>query len=295
MKVDSLPKYCRALAMLDWFQNTLGEEAPEMCIEAYYGTDQKQLKKSIQGLYNHYWKILNDTFSINPYQINFAAHTKDDCSKLIEDVTTYIATIGTDRDTFLDKIDNSSCEWDRFLREMSMTLINIDANDTVGKASSRFLRKYPDSNLDLNFVVNGVEQCFGLIVRGFISKVSLMERFYALTSMLSAVRDAYRRCRGDIQFILNISDDRDEDLEVSPDVIEELQKALENLKEFEHYQSLFIELGELMTKNTNADPMKLLEKYYKILDEIYFDVYSLGTLVPSLIVKYDESHGGNEK
>lgn len=54
-------------------------------------------------------------------------------------------------------------------------------------------------------------------------------------------------------------------------------------------------MRDLCNEDVNSDPMELLEKYYKILDEIYFDVYSLGTLVPSLIVKYDESRGGNEK
>ena len=77
--------------------------------------------------------------------------------------------------------------------------------------------------------------------------------------------------------------------------MQKLFDNFENIKEFEHYQSLLDELAELMmTKSTNPDPLKLLERYYAILDEIYFDVYSLGTVVPSLIVKYNATEGGNK-
>ena len=147
--------------------------------------------------------------------------------------------------------------------------------------------------LDLDFVISGVERNLGLIVKGFITDVSLLERLHALISMLSALRDAYHHCGRDIRTIIN----KNENPEIGTDDEDKLQKLFdnfENIKEFEYYQSLLYELGDLTTKGTDTDPLKLLERYYAILDEIYFDVYSLGTLVPSLIVNYNATEGGNK-
>ena len=137
MKVDTLPKYYRTLAMLDWFEYTLGYTAPELCIKTYYDTGVKEIKESIRGLYNRYWEILKNTFAIEPYRIDFNAHTKEDCAVLLEDIRNYMNTdvIGSDKDAFLDKIEDSSCKWDQFLREMSMTLINIHTNSFIGTSS----------------------------------------------------------------------------------------------------------------------------------------------------------------
>lgn len=298
MKVDNLPKYYRTLAMLDWFEYTLGYTAPELCIKTYYDTGVKEIKESIRGLYNRYWEILKNTFAIEPYRIDFNVHTREDCAVLLEDIRNYMNmnVIGSDKDAFLDKIEDSSCKWDQFLREMSMTLVNIHANTFIAEKSSEFLRMHPESDLDV--VINGLERNLDLIVKRFITNVSLLERLQSLISMLSALRDAYYRNGGDIRTIITINGYENENPEIDPDMEGRLQKLFdnfENIKEFKHYQSLLDELGDLiMTKNTDSDPLKLLERYYAILDEIYFDVYSLGTIVPSLIVQYNATEGGNK-
>ena len=292
MKVDRLSKEDRALAMLDWFEYVCGNIDMMLCVESYYDADRKEVKESLRGLYNRYWDILKNAFSIEPYQIDFDKYTKDDCSKLLENIANYIKGINSDPDAFRDKIENSPCEWGQFLREMSMTLVNICANTFMAGKSSEFLQMHPE--LDLDFVISGLERNLGLIVKGFITDVSLLERLRVLISMLSALRDAYHRCGRDIRTLINENGNP----EIGPDDEDKLQKIFdnfENIKEFEHYQSLLDELDNLTTKSTNPDPLKLLERYYAILDEIYYDVYSLGTLVPSLIAKYDATDGGNEK
>lgn len=298
MKVDSLPKYYRILVMLDWFEYTLGYTAPELCIKTYYDTGVKEIKESIRGLYNRYWEILKNTFAIEPYRIDFNAHTKEDCAVLLEDIRNYMNTdvIGSDRDGFLDKIEDSSCKWDQFLREMSMTLINIHTNSFIGTSSDiEVFRALNMPGCTFDDLVAAIEKNIDAAVIVFISKASLIERLHALTSMLSSLRSAYYQCGRDIRSILNAPEDMGKDSEFTQDVVQKLQKAFDNIKDFEHYRSLFIEWRDLCNDDVNSDPMELLEKYYKILDEIYFDVYSLGTLVPSLVVKYGESRGGNEK
>ena len=296
MKVDRLSKEDRALAMLDWFECVEGNIDIMVCVKSYYDADRKEVKESIRGLYNRYWDILKNTFSIEPYQIDFDRYTKDDCSRLIENIANHFKGIGSDQDAFCDKIENSPCEWDQFLREMSMTLVNIHANTFIAEKSSEFLQMHPESDLD--FVISGLERNLDLIVKRFITNVSLLERLQSLISMLSALRDAYYRNGGDIRTIITINGDENENPEIGPEMEGRLQKLFdnfENIKEFKHYQSLLDELGDLiMTKNTDSDPLKLLERYYAILDEIYFDVYSLGTLVPSLIVNYNATEGGNK-
>lgn len=298
MKVDNLPKYYRTLAMLDWFEYTLGYTAPELCIKTYYDTGVKEIKESIRGLYNRYWEILKNTFAIEPYRIDFNVHTREDCAVLLEDIRNYMNmnVIGSDKDAFLDKIEDSSCKWDQFLREMSMTLINIHTNSFIGTSSDievfRALNM-PGSTFD--DLVAAIEKNIDAAVIVFIRKASLILRLNALISTLSSLRSDYYQCGRDIHSMLNASEDVGENSEFTQDVVQKLQKAFDNIKDFEHYRSLFIELRDLCNEDVNSDPMELLEKYYKILDEVYFDVYSLGTLVPSLIVKYDESRGGNEK
>ena len=298
MKVDSLPKYYRILVMLDWFEYTLGYTAPELCIKTYYDTGVEEIKESIRGLYNRYWEILKNTFAIEPYRIDFNAHTKEDCAVLLEDIRNYMNmdVIGSDRDGFLDKIEDSSCKWDQFLREMSMTLINIHTNSFIGTSSDiEVFRALNMPGCTFDDLVAAIEKNIDAAVIVFISKASLIERLHALTSMLSSLRSAYYQCGRDIRSILNAPEDMGKVSEFTQDVVQKLQKAFDNLKDFEYYKSLFVELGDLCSENANPDPMKLLEKYYSFLDEIYFDVYSLGTLVPSLVEKYNESHGGNEK
>lgn len=296
MKVDRLSKEDRALAMLDWFECVEGNIDIMVCVKSYYDADRKEVKESLRGLYNRYWDILKNAFSIEPYQIDFDKYTKDDCSRLIENIAKHFKGIGSDQDAFCDKIENSPCEWDQFLREMSMTLVNIHANTFIAEKSSEFLQMHPES--DLNCVINGLERNLDLIVKRFITNVSLLERLQSLISMLSALRDAYYRNGGDIRTIITINGDENENPEIGPEMEGRLQKLFdnfENIKEFKHYQSLLDELGDLiMTKNTDSDPLKLLERYYAILDEIYFDVYSLGTIVPSLIVNYNATEGGNK-
>ena len=291
MKVDKLSKEYSALVMLDWFSYVKGDRAILVCVKSYYDADRKEVKESLRGLYHRYWDILKNAFSIEPYQIDFDKYTKDDCSKLLENIANYIKGINSDPDAFRDKIENSPCEWGQFLREMSMTLVNISANTFMAGKSSEFLQMHPE--LDLDFVISGVERNLGLIVKGFITDVSLLERLHALISMLSALRDAYHHCGRDIRTIIN----KNENPEIGTDDEDKLQKLFdnfENIKEFEYYQSLLYELGDLTTKCTDSDPLEILERYYAILDEIYFDVYSLGTLVPSLIVKYNVTEGGNK-
>ena len=291
MKVDGLSKENRAMAMLDWFEQVGGNIDMIRCVESYYDADRKEVKESLRGLYNRYWDILKNAFSIEPYQIDFDKYTKDDCSKLVENIANHFEGISSDQDALCDKINNSSCEWDQFLREMSMTLVNIRANTFIAEKSSEFLQMHPE--LDLDFVISGVERNLGLIVKGFITDVSLLERLHALISMLSALRDAYHHCGRDIRTIIN----KNENPEIGTDDEDKLQKLFdnfENIKEFEYYQSLLYELGDLTTKCTDSDPLEILERYYAILDEIYFDVYSLGTVVPSLIVKYNATEGGNK-
>lgn len=298
MKVDNLPKYYRTLAMLDWFEYTLGYTAPELCIKTYYDTGVKEIKESIRGLYNRYWEILKNTFAIEPYRIDFNAHTKEDCAVLLEDIRNYMNmnVIGSDKDAFLDKIEDSSCKWDQFLREMSMTLINIHTNSFIGTSSDvEVFRALNMPGCTFDDLVAAIEKNIDAAVIVFISKASLIERLHALTSMLSSLRSAYYQCGRDIRSILNAPEDMGKDSEFTQDVVQKLQKAFDNLKDFEYYKSLFVELGDLCSENANPDPMELLEKYYSFLDEIYFDVYSLGTLVPSLVEKYNESHGGNTK
>ena len=311
MKVDGLSKEYRVLAMLDWFEYELGASVPELCIKTYYDTDVKEIKESIRGLYNRYWDILKNTFAIEPYQIDFDAHTREDCAVLLEDIMNYMNAIGNDNDAFLDKIEDSSCKWEKFLREMSVTDINVRVNSFIGTSSNvevfRVLNnlymihvpleeKLPGCAFD--DLVGTIEKNISVFVTEFICKESLLERLHALISMLSALRDAYYRCGGDIRTMINVTEYENENPEIDPDEEGGLQKLFDdfkNIKEFEHYQSLLDELGDLMTKSTDPDPLKLLERYYAILDEIYFDVYSLEDIVPSLIVKYNESHGGNTK
>ena len=298
MKVDGLSKENRALAILDWFEYTLGYTAPELCIKTYYDTGVKEIKESIRGLYNRYWEILKNTFAIEPYQIDFNAHTKEDCAVLLEDIRNYMNTdvIGSDRDGFLDKIEDSSCKWDQFLREMSMTLINIHTNSFIGTSSDiEVFRALNMPGCTFDDLVAAIEKNIDVAVIVFIRKASLILRLNALISTLSSLRSVYYQCGRDIHSMLNASEDVGENSEFTQDVVQKLQKAFDNIKDFEHYRSLFIEWRDICNEDVNSDPMELLEKYYKILDEIYFDVYSLGTLVPSLIVKYDESRGGNEK
>ena len=298
MKVDNLPKYYRTLAMLDWFEYTLGYTAPELCIKTYYDTGVKEIKESIRGLYNRYWEILKNTFAIEPYRIDFNVHTREDCAVLLEDIRNYMNmnVIGSDKDAFLDKIEDSSCKWDQFLREMSMTLINIHTNSFIGTSSDvEVFRALNMPGCTFDDLVAAIEKNIDVAVTVFICKASLILRLNALISTLSSLRSAYYQCGRDIHSMLNASEDVGKNSEFTQDVVQKLQKAFDNIKDFEHYRSLFIELRDLCNEDVNSDPMELLEKYYKILDEIYFDVYSLGTLVPSLIVKYDESRGGNEK
>lgn len=298
MKVDSLPKYYRTLAMLDWFEYTLGYTAPELCIKTYYDTGVEEIKESIRGLYNRYWEILKNTFAIEPYRIDFNAHTKEDCAVLLEDIRNYMNmdVIGSDRDGFLDKIEDSSCKWDQFLREMSMTLINIHTNSFIGTSSDvEVFRALNMPGCTFDDLVAAIEKNIDTAVIVFICKASLILRLNALISTLSSLRSVYYQCGRDIHSMLNASEDVGKNSEFTQDMVQKLQKAFDNIKDFEHYRSLFIELRDLCNEDVNSDPMELLEKYYKILDEIYFDVYSLGTLVPSVIVKYDESRGGNEK
>ena len=292
MKVDSLSKENRIMVMLDWFEYGRGDKTIMACVEGYYVTDREEVKESLRGLYNRYWDILKNAFSIEPYQIDFDKYTKDDCSKLLENIANHFEGISSDQDAFCDKIENSPWTWEQFLREMSMTLVNIRANTFIAVKSSEFLQMHPE--LDLDFVISGLERNLGLIVEWFITDVSLLERLHSLISMLSALRDAYYRCGGDIRAMINVTGYENE----GPDeegILQKLSDNFKNIKEFEHYQSLLEELAELMmTKGTNPDPLKLLERYYAILDEIYFDVYSLGTVVPSLIVKYNAAEGGNK-
>ena len=291
MKVDGLSKENRAMAMLDWFEQVGGNIDMIRCVESYYDADRKEVKESLRGLYNRYWDILKNAFSIEPYQIDFDKYTKDNCNKLLENIANHLDYVISDHDAFCDKIENSPWTWEQFLREMSMTLVNIRANTFIAVKSSEFLQMHPE--LDLDFVISGVERNLGLIVKGFITDVSLLERLHALISMLSALRDAYHHCGRDIRTIIN----KNENPEIGTDDEDKLQKLFdnfENIKEFEYYQSLLYELGDLTTKCTDSDPLEILERYYAILDEIYFDVYSLGTLVPSLIVKYNVTEGGNK-
>ena len=294
MKVDELSKEYRALAMLDWFECVEGNIDIMVCVKSYYDADRKEVKESLRGLYNRYWDILKNAFSIEPYQIDFDKYTKDDCSKLLENIANYLDYVISDHDAFCDKIENSPWTWEQFLREMSMTLVNIRANTFIAE-KSELLQMHPESDLDV--VISDLERNLDLIVKGFITNVSLLERLQSLISMLSALRDAYYRNGGDIRTIINNSGYENENPEVGPDQAGRLQKIFDdfkNIKEFEHYQSLFDELGDLMTNSTNSDPLKLLERYYAILDEIYFDVYSLEDIVPSLIVKYNATEGGNK-
>lgn len=298
MKVDNLPKYYRTLAMLDWFEYTLGYTAPELCIKTYYDTGVKEIKESIRGLYNRYWEILKNTFAIEPYRIDFNAHTREDCAVLLEDIRNYMNmnVIGSDKDAFLDKIEDSSCKWDQFLREMSMTLINIHTNSFIGTSSDvEVFRALNMPGCTFDDLVAAIEKNIDAAVIVFIRKASLILRLNALISTLSSLRSVYYQCGRDTHSMLNASEDVGKNSEFTQDAVQKLQKAFDNIKDFEHYRSLFIEWRDLCNEDVNSDPMELLEKYYKILDEIYFDVYSLGTLVPSLIVKYDESRGGNEK
>ena len=295
MKVDGLSKEDRALAILDWFEFVRGDRDIMTCVRSYYDADRKEVKESLRGLYNRYWDILKNAFAIEPYQIDFDKYTKDDCSKLVENIANYLDYVISDHDAFCDKIENSPWTWEQFLREMSMTLVNIRANTFIAEKSSELLQMYPES--DLNVVISGLERNLDLIVKGFITNVSLLERLYSLISMLSALRDAYYRCGYSIRTMINVIGYENENPEIGPDEEGRLQKIFDdfkNIKEFEHYQSLLDELADLMTKGTDPDPLKLLERYYAILDEIYFDVYSLGTVVPSLIVKYNVTEGGNK-
>ena len=296
MKVDGLSKENRALAILDWFEYVHGDRGIMECVKSYYDADRKEVKESVRGLYNRYWDILKNAFSIEPYQIDFDKYTKDNCNKLLENIANHLDYVISDHDAFCDKIENSPWTWEQFLREMSMTLVNIRANTFIAVKSSEFLQMHPE--LDLDFVISGLERNLDLIVKGFITNVSLFERLQSLISMLSALREAYYRNGGDIRTIITINGYENEHPEIGPDQEGRLQKLFDdfkNIKEFEHYQSLFDDLTDLMmTESTNSDPLKLLERYYAFLDEIYFDVYSLGTMVPSLIVKYNATEGGNK-
>ena len=296
MKVDELSKENRAMAMLDWFEQVGGNIDMIRCVESYYDADRKEVKESLRGLYHRYWDILKNAFFIEPYQIDFDKYTKDDCSRLIENIANHLDYVISDQDAFCDKIENSPWTWEQFLREMSMTLVNIRANTFIAEKSSELLQMYPES--DLNVVISGLERNLDLIVKGFITNVSLLERLYSLISMLSALRDAYYRCGYSIRTMINVIGYENENPEIGPDEEGRLQKIFDdfkNIKEFEHYQSLLDELADLMmSKSTNSDPLKLLERYYAILDEIYFDVYSLEDIVPSLIVKYNTTEGGNK-
>ena len=283
------------MAMLDWFEYVRGDKTIMACVEGYYDTDREEVKESLRGLYNRYWDILKNAFSIEPCKIDFDKYTKDDCSKLLENIANHFKGISSDPDAFCDKIENSPWEWDQFLREMSMTLVNICANTIVAKKSSEFLQMHPE--LDLDFVISDLERNLGLIVKGFITNASLLERLHTLISMLSALRNVYHRCGRDIRTFIGVTEYENENPEIGPDeegTLQKLSDNFKNIKEFEHYQSLLDELVDLMIKSTNSDPLKLLERYYAILDEIYFDVYSLGTTVPSLIVKYNATEGGNK-
>ena len=296
MKVDGLSKENRALAMLDWFECVEGNIDIMVCVKSYYDADRKEVKESLRGLYHRYWDILKNAFFIEPYQIDFDKYTKDDCSRLIENIANHLDYVISDHDAFCDKIENSPWTWEQFLREMSMTLVNIRANTFIAEKSSELLQMYPES--DLNVVISGLERNLDLIVKGFITNVSLLERLYSLISMLSALRDAYYRCGYSIRTMINVIGYENENPEIGPDEEGRLQKIFDdfkNIKEFEHYQSLLDELADLMmSKSTNSDPLKLLERYYAILDEIYFDVYSLEDIVPSLIVNYNTTEGGNK-
>ena len=289
MKVDELSKEYRALVMLDWFEYVHGDRGIMECVKSYYDADRKEVKESVRGLYNRYWDILKNAFSIEPYQIDFDKYTKDNCNKLLENIANHLDYVISDHDAFCDKIENSPWTWEQFLREMSMTLVNIRANTFIAVKSSEFLQMHPE--LDLDFVISGLERNLGLIVEWFITDVSLLVRLHALISMLSALRDAYHRCGRDIRTLINVTEYENGNSEIDPDDEDILFDNFENIKEFEYYQSLLAELGDLTTKGTDPEPLKHLERYYAILDEIYFDVYSLGTLVPSLIAKYNATEG----
>ena len=203
MKVDELSKENRALAMLDWFSYVKGDRAILVCVESYYDAGRKEVKESLRGLYNRYWDILKNALSIEPYQIDFDKYTKDDCSKLIENIANYLDYVISDHDAFCDKIENSPWTWEQFLREMSMTLVNIRANTFIAEESSEFLQMHPE--LDLDFVINDLERNLDLIVKGFITNVYLLERLQSLISMLSALRTAYYRTEGDILTLITLN------------------------------------------------------------------------------------------
>lgn len=298
MKVDELSALMRITAMLDWYHHSDAYKIPIICTTMCDDADNTQLKQSVQGWYNQYCEILEETFGIKRSVVDLFESSNENtvslATRINQPLWDFVENVVKDP-SVIDTSSNSSLyNWEKFIRTISKIDIALMINQ------HRMFTPNPESiaSLDFDRMISVMPQILSRFVYLYKNRKNFSARINSMISLLTAYKTTYEMTgidgireaieykitydRVGIDGVASISKNlRGCDLERFECLDQEtLQSMMDSIQEPDHYQALVEELFI----DPSLDPPKAfvedskgliaeMERYYSIVDEIYHDMY----------------------
>ena len=126
MKVDEMSASMRIAAMLDWYHSSDAYKIPIICTTMFDATDNSQLKQSVQGWYNQYCEILEETFGIKRSVVDLFKSSNENtvslATRINQPLWDFVENVVTDPSAIHTSSNPSLYNWEKFIR----TICKID-------------------------------------------------------------------------------------------------------------------------------------------------------------------------
>ena len=298
MKVDELSALMRITAMLDWYHHSDAYKIPIICTTMCDDMDNAQLKQSVQGWYNQYCEILEETFGIKRSVVDLFESSNENtvslATRINQPLWDFVENVVKDP-SVIDTSSNSSLyNWEKFIR----TISKIDIALMVNQYQMFTPNSESIASLDFDRMVSVMPQILSRFVYLYKNRKNFSTRIDGMISLLTAHKTTYEMTGIDgireaieykftyekigIDGIASILENlggrglgRFECLDQ-----ETLESMMDSIQDPDHYQALVEELFI----DPSLDPPKAfvedskgliaeMERYYSIVDEIYHDMY----------------------
>ena len=298
MKVDELSALMRITAMLDWYHSSDAYKIPIICTTMCDDTDNAQLKQSVQGWYNQYCEILEETFGIKRSVVDLFESSNENtvslATRINQPLWDFVENVVNDPSAIETSSNPSLYNWEKFIR----TISKIDIALMVNQHQMFTPNSESIASLDFDRMVSTMPQILSRFVYLYKNRKNFSARIDGMISLLTVHKTTYEMTGIDgireaieykftyekigIDGIASILENlggrgfgRFECLDQ-----ETLESMIESIQDPDHYQALVKELFI----DASLDPPKAfvedskgliaeMERYYSIVDEIYHDMY----------------------